>query len=287
MRKQSFLLLLFISVAGLSVGQTSQDSIRIAETTWNEKEIKPGLIWKQAHYDTLFGSQQEINLLEMDLLQEDLRLSIEGFSDTLHFTSDVAVKNQAIVGINGGFFNVQDGGGTTLIKKNGQTINNTTLLDQSSKRTERSNGALVFNDKKVSIVPGDDRDVQWDTKLRAENVMVCGPLLMLNKQQIPLERNPFNDNRHPRSAVAVKKNNRLILITVDGRNAKAQGMTLPELAYFLKVFGVDHALNLDGGGSTTLFVAGEGTNGIVNYPSDNKLFDHKGERKVANMILIH
>lgn len=288
MRKAFFITFLVLSFAGRTVAQSEEDSLLIARTTWKVTPIKTGIIWKQAHYQTLYGSSQEINLIEIDLNQPTIHLGLEGFADTLLLTSEVASQMGAIAGINGGFFNVKNGGGTTLLKKDGKIINCTTLLDKVDKRTERSNGALQFNNNKdVSIIAGDERDSLWDTKLETENVMVCGPLLLLNQQQIPLGRNPFNDNRHPRSAVGIDGANKLLLITVDGRNAKAHGMTLPELSYFLKVYGAENALNLDGGGSTTMFIRGKGTSGVVNHPSDNKLFDHAGERKVANMILIY
>src|SRR5699024_10256747 len=65
--------------------------------------------------------------------------------------------------------------------------------------------------------------------------------------------------------------------------AKAQGMSLPELTKILKWSEAVDAMNFDGGGSTTLFTEKEG---VVNYPSDNANFDHKGERKVANIIYV-
>jgi exopolysaccharide biosynthesis protein len=43
---------------------------------------------------------------------------------------------------------------------------------------------------------------------------------------------------------------------------------------------------MDGGGSTTMWVKNQPDNGVVNYPSDNKKWDHYGERKVANVILV-
>ena len=47
--------------------------------------------------------------------------------------------------------------------------------------------------------------------------------------------------------------------------------------------GLVDALNLDGGGSSTLWTAQEG---ILNHPYDNKRFDHEGERGVPNCIVI-
>jgi exopolysaccharide biosynthesis protein len=45
-------------------------------------------------------------------------------------------------------------------------------------------------------------------------------------------------------------------------------------------------MNLDGGGSSTLYIRNATDNGVVNYPSDNKKFDHEGQRSVANIIYL-
>ena len=91
----------------------------------------------------------------------------------------------------------------------------------------------------------------------------------------------FITTKHPRSAAAVTKDGRVLLVTVDGRaKGNAIGMSIPELAHLIKTLGGNTALNLDGGGSTTLYLDGN----ILNHPSDNKRFDHEGERHIPNMI---
>lgn len=287
-KRKPYLLLAFLVTMGLCTSlqaQSSKDSLLIAATRWKEKEVKKGLIWKQAHYTDLFGSAQEINLVEVDLDNKHIRLAFEGFSDSLALTSAMARETDAVAAINGAFFNTKEGGGVTLLKKEGKLINKTTMLSKDGKRTERSNGALLLNGRQTSIKGTTDLEsAEWDLELKDENIMVCGPMLLDRGKTIDLEDNAFNKNRHPRSAVAVTKDRKLVLITVDGRNAQAQGMSLVELAYYLCAYGANEALNLDGGGSTTLYLLGEG---VINYPSDNKLFDHADERKVANCLLVH
>ncbi|WP_294558383.1 phosphodiester glycosidase family protein, partial [uncultured Bacteroides sp.] len=53
------------------------------------------------------------------------------------------------------------------------------------------------------------------------------------------------------------------------------------------VLGGKDALNLDGGGSTALWLSGAPEEGIVNFPCDNRNYDHQGERKVANFLYVH
>jgi len=83
--------------------------------------------------------------------------------------------------------------------------------------------------------------------------------------------------KHPRTAVGLSHDRRtLYMLVVDGRTDLSVGVTLKELAGIMKDLGAVDAVNLDGGGSTTMWVAGPG---IVNHPSDDA-----GERTVANHL---
>ena len=66
--------------------------------------------------------------------------------------------------------------------------------------------------------------------------------------------------RNPRTAVGYTKDNRFIIITADGREGSSIGMTLSELAQYMKKLGCVNAMNLDGGGSTVMYVKGAITN---------------------------
>lgn len=68
--------------------------------------------------------------------------------------------------------------------------------------------------------------------------------------------------RNPRTAVGYTKDNKFIIITADGREGASVGMTLTELAQYMKKLGCVNAMNLDGGGSTVLYVNGA----IANKP---------------------
>lgn len=90
--------------------------------------------------------------------------------------------------------------------------------------------------------------------------------------------NAFVTDRHPRTAIAKLTSGKLLLVTVDGRQPNASvGMSLPMLAELLLELGAVDALNLDGGGSTTMVVRDK----VVNRPSDQT-----GERPVSDAILV-
>lgn len=93
----------------------------------------------------------------------------------------------------------------------------------------------------------------------------------------------FATSRHPRTAVGIaREGRRLMLVTVDGRQKPySDGMTLRETAELMRALGAVDAINLDGGGSTTMVVAnGAGVPSVVNRPSDVR------ERPVGNALAI-
>jgi exopolysaccharide biosynthesis protein len=87
----------------------------------------------------------------------------------------------------------------------------------------------------------------------------------------------FVETGHPRTAVAKLKDGKFLMITVDGRSESSGGIGLPDLAQLILELGATDAMNLDGGGSTTMYLDGK----VVNQPSDKE-----GERKVSDAILV-
>lgn len=87
---------------------------------------------------------------------------------------------------------------------------------------------------------------------------------------------------HARTAVGIDhETGDLLLVVVDGRQAASRGMTMVQLARLLLHLGAEDALNLDGGGSSTMVVRNpRGRVGVVNKPSDGE------ERRIANGIAL-
>ena len=89
----------------------------------------------------------------------------------------------------------------------------------------------------------------------------------------------FASSLNPRTAVGTTRDgHRLLLVTVDGRQAISRGVTLQEMAGILKRYGAWNAINLDGGGSTAMAVGGL----TVSSPEGGG-----AERPVADMLLIY
>ncbi|HEX7247053.1 MAG TPA: phosphodiester glycosidase family protein [Actinomycetota bacterium] len=84
--------------------------------------------------------------------------------------------------------------------------------------------------------------------------------------------------RHPRTGVGVTADGSVLLVVVDGRSERSVGMSLVELGRTFVSLGAVEALNLDGGGSSAMWIKGSG---IVNRPSDPG-----GERAVVNAMVV-
>lgn len=194
-------------------------------------------------------------------------------------TGALCLKYDAVAGINGSYFNVDDLTATTFVKDDGFVIG-----EPQARETYRVNGAVVFN-------PEDIRFEACDTTATFEldwEVVAAGPLLLDDGVTITYEEGipgwkKFYDKRHPRSLIGSDADGGFWMIVVDGRfPGEAEGMTIAELTELSRKLGLTEALNLDGGGSSTLWVLPEG---VLNHPFDNHRFDHEGQRVVPNIII--
>jgi len=280
MKKLHFLListLLSITVSAQS------DSLALVTAKWETEKIAKGVIWKKYLFKgDLFNSNQSINILE---IKKGKRIVFAfGFETVaLKLTSDFGKAVDAVAALNGTFFDIKNGGSVDFLKVDGKIINENRL--QNEKRAVHQKAAIVLGENELKIEKWDGQPT-WESSLSSDDIMLSGPLLIFNNQFEPVDSSAFTYTRHPRTAIVVTKTERVLFITVDGRDPNAAGMSLIELGKILKWLDAKDAINLDGGGSTTLWLNNQPDNGVVNYPSDNKIWDHVGERKVANVILI-
>lgn len=281
---KTYIITLFIAATFTSGVFAQSDSVSVVKADWKKEKILPGLRLKTFWFNkTLFNSNQNVSILEIKQ-KKNLLFDLGFETKKLVTTSDFGKSANAIAAINGTFFDIAKGGSVDYIRSDGMIINEN-RLGKNGSRAGHQSSAVLINKGKLSIAKWDGKP-EWEQSLQAEDIMVSGPLLIFDQQFEKLDSNTFNKTRHPRSAVAVTKNKRILLITVDGRNENSAGMSLFELAKLMRWLKARDAINLDGGGSTALWINNYIGNGVVNYPTDNKKWDHEGERKVANVILL-
>ncbi len=138
-------------------------------------------------------------------------------------------------------------------------------------------GQASVEAKLISLLP--DPDEEWR---ETEFIVSGGPLLLWKGKRFEEPEKEsisrvFFLARHPRTAVGVRADGTLVFVTVDGRRPEESvGMSLPELTDLMLELGCESAINLDGGGSTTMVIEGK----VVNRPSGS------GPRRNADAILL-
>ncbi len=260
----------------IKLKKTYSDYTILKSTLWKDSVIAKGIVWKTFHYDNLFSSRQYVTVLDIDMRKSNIRIDIPYITEGFLKTSEAATENKAVAAINGSYFDTKKGGSVVFFKKDNIIVKNTTA--EFTQYRENGGFALTQNDKPQII----SRPAAGWINAKYKTILTSGPLLILDNKILQQEQTPFNQNRHPRTAIGITDKNHIIAVVVDGRNAKSQGMNINELSLLMKSLGCTAALNLDGGGSSTMWI---NKKGIVNHPSDNKLFDHEGERAVANVII--
>ena len=267
--------------APLSAPETVADGVRLHRLSDPNLLSPPGPI--------------SVQLLEIDPRRVELR--VETAADRLPAKAtvpEIARQHRALAAINAGFFVVATGEAAGLLKVDGRLISPTRLPRGAvavAARSWRRPMRLFFDQVSVRR-PSPGTPPVYETQLGSPasawagaRHAVGGAGLLVAKGRVlsPEDRNveklgrSFTETRHPRTFVGVDKRGFIWLITVDGRSLSSLGMTFDELQALARRLGLRDALNLDGGGSTTMVVRGE----LVNRPSDPT-----GPRPVTDAILV-
>ena len=183
-------------------------------------------------------------------------------------TSDIASENNAILAINGDYYGA---------RQSGYVIRNGSLYRNSS--GNRDALAIMKNGEFKFVTEG---ETSAETLLEngALQVFSFGPVL-LEDGSISVTENEevgMAMASNPRTAIGYLGKNHYVFVVSDGRTSESAGLSLYELASFMKSLGVVDAYNLDGGGSSTLVFKGE----VINTPTTN---GHSSEERAVSDIL--
>lgn len=146
------------------------------------------------------------------------------------------------------------------------------------------NGYVISGPKSVLYPLLEKKDAKLTVNTNPEwknvkHIISGGPYLVKDNEvfvDMTAQKLGSIGGKNPRSAIGYTADNNLILVAVDGREGSSIGMTLMELANFMKSVGCTNAINLDGGGSTVMYVNGQ----VVNNPAQ------KGGIPLSNAIVL-
>lgn len=261
------------------------DSTTFVNGNW-QRDTLDGMVLHQCQFTDkqLFASNQTIYILEIpDSSDFTLRFAHEPRRTK---TSEMAQKHNAVAAINGSFFDMDKHFPICHLRIDSVELGENTPGKDTVNRKYYQYGTLCMNRDSVVILKTDSSR-HWEKSLPYPDIMTAGPLLILHDSLLPMrDDRTFVTQRHNRTAVGIREDGTLLLVVADGRFKKAEGLSLTELQQLLRWLNCHDALNLDGGGSTTMYLNIDDFQGVVNHPSDNGKFDHAGERGVSNAVMV-
>src|SRR5690606_5304187 len=130
--------------------QDNQDSIAVVTKSWKKTKVKKGIVWIQGHFDNLFDSEQEINYVEIDLKKNLKEHYMAAAAAPLKPTAQMALEHQALVPVNGGFFDMKHGGANDFIQVDHKVIHRT------RQKTDRSNALFLLAGEEIEVKAATD-----------------------------------------------------------------------------------------------------------------------------------
>ena len=283
MKKHTILTLTLFALALCLHAQ--RDSLAFVNGNWKTDTLD-GMVLKQGRFEgqRLFASNQQIFVLEIpDTAHYTLAFAHEPRRTK---TSEMARKHEAVAAVNGSFFDMDKHFPICYLRIDSVNIGENTPGKDTVNRKYYQYGTLCLLGDSVLILKTDSSR-RWEEALPYPDIMTAGPLLIWHDTlQYMRDDRTFVTNRHNRTAVGIREDGTVLLFAADGRFKQAEGLSLTELQQILRWLGCRDALNLDGGGSTTLFLNIGDYHSVVNCPSDNGRFDHEGERGVSNAVMV-
>ena len=185
-------------------------------------------------------------------------------------TSDMAEENNAVLAINGDYYGARQSG---YVIRNGVVY-----------RNQGSNGEdmVISKDGSLSFISESDTNTDSLIQKQAWQVLSFGPVLVENGEVAVTENDEVGMAMasNPRTAIGTVAKNHYLFVVSDGRTSESAGLSLYELANFIKSLGATNVYNLDGGGSSTMVFQGE----VVNNPTTNG--NKISERAVSDILYI-
>lgn len=187
-------------------------------------------------------------------------------------TSTIASSVNAILAINGDYYGVQE---TGYVLKNGIVYRDTSAGDKED--------LVIYKDGSFKIINEQDVDIYTLLNNGAYNILSFGPCLVSNGAVNVSQNEEVGKamGSNPRTAIGIIDNLHYVFVVSDGRTSSDVGLSLYQLAEFMKdKLNVTTAYNLDGGGSSTMYFNGK----IINNPTTNG--NKISERSVSDIVYI-
>lgn len=250
-----------------SSGSTSSTSSGTVIGTYSDSKSKITVTQYRAYDSNIYVADVEVTDGTSILSAFANNTYGRNITDT---TSDMAEENNAVLAINGDYYGARQSG---YVIRNGVVY-----------RSQGSNGEdmVISKDGSLSFISESDTTTDSLIQKQAWQVLSFGPVLVENGQVAVSENDEVGMAMasNPRTAIGTVAKNHYLFVVSDGRTSESTGLSLYELANFMKSLGATNVYNLDGGGSSTMVFQGE----VVNNPTTNG--NKISERAVSDILYI-
>ena len=250
-----------------SSGSTSSTSSGTVIGTYSDTKSKITVTQYRAYDSNIYVADVEVTDGTSILSAFAKNTYGRNITDT---TSDMAEENNAVLAINGDYYGARQSG---YVIRNGVVY-----------RNQGSNGEdmVISKDGTLSFISESDTTTDSLMQKQAWQVLSFGPVLVENGQVAVSENDEVGMAMasNPRTAIGTVAKNHYLFVVSDGRTSESAGLSLYELANFMKSLGATNVYNLDGGGSSTMVFQGE----VVNNPTTNG--NKISERAVSDILYI-
>ena len=215
----------------------------------------------------------EVSLASPEYLKTALAQGLYGKNVTEE-TSQIAADNDAILAINGDYYGAREKG---YVIKNGELYRDTAVSGQED--------LVIYEDGSFGIIREDEITADELIADGAVNTLSFGPALVESGRVTVGENEEVARamSSNPRTAIGIKADGTYLFVVADGRTEESEGLSLYDLAEFMKELGAVTAYNLDGGGSSTMVFNGN----VINNPTGGRAGHGEGtERSVSDIVYI-
>ncbi len=240
----------------------------ITENSYSDGNISITITEYRQHDTTIYAA--DIQLSSADYLKTALAKGSYGRNVTAK-TSATAAANDAILAVNGDYYGSQERG---YVIRGGAIYRSTAISGRQD--------LVIYQDGSMEVIYENEISAEELLAKGARDVLSFGPQLLedgsitVNSSYEVAKATRSN----PRTAIGMIDELHYVFVVSDGRTSESAGLSVYELAEFMKSLGAKTAYNLDGGGSSTMYFNGE----VINDPVGGGR--GQSERSVSDIVYI-
>ena len=258
----------YVTVNTLTSNMESNNQIISTDTKYEDDYISITLNEYYENDTKIYVADVEVK--DSSLLKTAFAQSSYGKNLT-EKTSTIAKRVNAILAINGDYYGVQE---------KGYVLRNGVIYRNKSKNNQED--LVIYEDGSFEIINESDITLEELQELGAYQVLSFGPALVEEGSISVTTSDEVGKamSSNPRTAIGIISDNHYVFVVSDGRTEESEGLSLYELATFMKNLGCKTAYNLDGGGSSTMYFNGK----VVNNPTTNG--NRINERSISDIVYV-